>query len=100
VHGIILEQIGHFLIRGAVTVDDHYFALGEKMHDTKQISTDTTKTVNAYPDHEKLLVCMRRWADFGVFPTMGRLPMAIVGEEYRANPCRKNDSFMAILCQS
>ena len=51
-----------------MAVDDDNFALREKVHDAKQISADTTKTVDAYPDHNKNSLGMRHRADFGVFP--------------------------------
>ena len=55
VHGIILEQVAHFLVGGAMAVDDHHLALREEMHDTKQISADTPKPVDAYSDHDRTL---------------------------------------------
>ena len=71
VNGIVLEQIGHFLVGGAMAVDDHHFTLGEEVHDAEQVSADTTKTVDANPDHGNSFMVIRPRASFGVFPTIG-----------------------------
>ena len=82
-HGVVLEQVGHFLVSGAVAVDDNHFTLGEEVHDAKQISADTTKTIDAYPDHGKTPCSMGRRANFGVTPLWGARPAAIFAVKYK-----------------
>ena len=83
VHGVVLEQVGHFFVAGTMAVDDNHFALGEEVHDAKQISADTAKTIDAYPDHGKTPCSMGRGTNFGVSPLWGARPAAIFAVKYK-----------------